>query len=50
MPDGFPVGVDIFAYTQEELQRLEKEIPEWYRAINSGRVIQPGLRDRKPEK
>ncbi|MEE9308315.1 MAG: nucleotidyltransferase domain-containing protein [Spirochaetia bacterium] len=50
LPDGFPVGVDIFAYTQEELQRLEKERPEWYQTIISGRVIKPGLGDRKPKK
>jgi predicted nucleotidyltransferase len=50
LPIGFPVGVDIFPYTQEELQRLETERPEWYQTITSGRLLEPSFGDRKPKK
>ena len=36
LPFGFPVGIDLFPYTESELQRLETEHPSWYAAIASG--------------
>lgn len=36
LPLGFPVGVDLFAYTNEEFEHLRKNSPGWYAAINSG--------------
>jgi hypothetical protein len=33
LPLGFPVGVDLFAYTNEEYERLS---PGWKNAISSG--------------
>ena len=33
LPLGFPVGVDLFAYTHEEYERLS---PGWKKAISSG--------------
>ena len=39
LPLGFPVGVDLFAYTKAEFRRLKQENPGWYQAITSGREI-----------
>lgn len=36
LPFGFPVGIDLFPYTESELERLETEHPSWYAAIASG--------------
>ncbi len=36
LPVGFPVGVDLFAYTRTEFERLREESPSWYAAIISG--------------
>ncbi len=36
LPLGFPVGIDLFAYTREEFERLRDSSPGWYAAINSG--------------
>ena len=36
LPLGFPVGVDLFIYTQEEFVSLRTLSPGWYRAIRSG--------------
>ena len=36
LPVGFPVGVDLFVYTQEEYQQLRQRSPSWYKAISSG--------------
>ncbi len=36
LPRGFPVGLDIFVYTRDELKRLEQAHPEWYAEIRSG--------------
>lgn len=36
---GFPVGVDIFAYTQDEFVQLQDTSPGWYKAILSGQDI-----------
>lgn len=37
LPLGFPVGIDLFAYTPDEFERLRRESPTWYAAITSGR-------------
>jgi len=39
LPLGFPVGLDLFAYTQAELGRLRTESPAWYAAIAAGREL-----------
>lgn len=39
LPLGFPVGVDLFAYTKDEFERLRISSPGWYKAITSGPVI-----------
>lgn len=36
LPLGFPVGIDLFAYTKEEFERLRNSSPGWYEAIVSG--------------
>lgn len=36
LPLGFPVGVDLFAYTREEFEQLQTSSPGWYKAIASG--------------
>ena len=36
LPVGFPVGIDLFAYTRAEFERLQKEAPTWYAAIIGG--------------
>ena len=36
LPLGFPVGVDLFAYTQDEFEQLKQHSPSWYQAIASG--------------
>lgn len=36
LPLGFPVGIDLFAYTETELERLKHTSPGWYKAITSG--------------
>ncbi len=39
LPVGFPVGIDLFAYTQTEFERLRCELPDWYQAIISGQEL-----------
>ena len=39
LPLGFPVGIDLFAYTKDEFERLRCSSPGWYEAIISGREI-----------
>ena len=39
LPVGFPVGIDLFAYTQVEYVRLRATSPGWYKAIASGKEI-----------
>ena len=39
LPVGFPVGIDLFAYTRTEFERLRETAPGWYQAITSGREI-----------
>jgi hypothetical protein len=36
LPRSFPVGIDLFVFTQEELERLRVEHPTFARAIDSG--------------
>lgn len=36
LPLGFPVGIDLFAYTQAEFEDLNESSPGWYKAISSG--------------
>ena len=33
LPLGFPVGIDLFAYTRDEFERLQETSPVRYRAI-----------------
>lgn len=39
LPLGFPVGIDLFPYTQDEFDRLRQEAPTWYSTIVSGREL-----------
>jgi uncharacterized protein len=43
LPVGFPVGVDLFPYTEEEFHRLSEESPSWHAAILSGKVVWPRM-------
>jgi predicted nucleotidyltransferase len=43
LPFGFPVGIDIFPYTEAELERLRSDHSSWYEAINSGVDLMPHL-------
>jgi hypothetical protein len=36
LPLGFPVGLDLFAYTREEFEALKDRSPGWYRVIVAG--------------
>lgn len=39
LPLGFPVGVDLFPYTEAELKRLRRTDPAWHRTLVSGRTL-----------
>lgn len=39
LPVGFPVGIDLFAYTEAEFAALPEQAPGWHAAIMSGREI-----------
>jgi len=39
LPVGFPVGVDLFPYTEDEFEQLCQNSPGWYEAIISGREL-----------
>ena len=39
LPVGFPVGIDVFPYTREELKELEARSPDWHRAMTAGRSL-----------
>jgi predicted nucleotidyltransferase len=39
LPFGFPVGVDLFVYTQKEFERLQAISPGWHAAILGGREL-----------
>ena len=39
LPDGFPVGLDLFPYTIAELEQLRLDSPQWHRCLTGGRVI-----------
>ncbi len=41
LPLGFPVGLDLFPYTVEELERLRRDHPPWHRAITAGVDLLP---------
>lgn len=36
LPLGFPVGIDLFVYTNQEFKKLKTVSPGWYAAITSG--------------
>lgn len=36
LPVGFPVGIDLFPYTEEEFRQLETRSPSWCAAILAG--------------
>jgi predicted nucleotidyltransferase len=36
LPLGFPVGIDLFAYTIDEFVQLRHSSPGWFEAIHSG--------------
>lgn len=36
LPLGFPVGIDLFVYTNQEFKKLKTGSPGWYAAITSG--------------
>jgi len=40
LPLGFPTGIDLFAYTNEEFERLQHSNPGWYEAIISGMEVE----------
>ena len=40
LPLGFPVGLDLFPYTLEELDRLRREHPAWHRTLTAGANLQ----------
>lgn len=40
LPSRFPVGIDLFAYTRDEFDRLRIDSPQWFAAITSGREMQ----------
>lgn len=48
LPVGFPVGIDLFVYTVEELARLAQTSPGFYAAIQGGKDTISLLSDRLP--
>ena len=39
LPNGFPVGLDLFPYTEAEFARLSEERPSWHSEISKGRDV-----------
>lgn len=39
LPVGFPVGMDLFPYTEDEFEKLKAGSPGWYACIVSGREM-----------
>jgi predicted nucleotidyltransferase len=39
LPVGFPVGIDLFPYTEEEFGRLKARSPSWLATILSGKEL-----------
>lgn len=39
LPSGFPVGLDLFPYTEEELEELRESHPGWHRTILAGKEL-----------
>jgi UTP:GlnB (protein PII) uridylyltransferase len=44
LPLGFPVGLDLFPYTVDELEQLRCDHPSWHRAITAGVDLLPESR------
>ena len=42
LPERFPVGIDLFPYTEAELDRLRQDSPGWHAQIRSGREVAAG--------
>jgi predicted nucleotidyltransferase len=45
LPVGFPTGLDLVVYTEEEFARLAVELPAWHRCITTGRLLPHVLSD-----
>ena len=39
LPVGFPVGIDLFPYTEREFDALAERSPAWHHAILAGRDV-----------
>lgn len=39
LPVGFPVGIDLFPYTEKEFRQLETRSPSWYATILAGKEM-----------
>jgi predicted nucleotidyltransferase len=39
LPVGFPVGIELFAYTESEFEQLKTTSPSWYRSIMKGEEL-----------
>lgn len=39
LPAGFPVGIDLFPYTEAEFEQLRRDSPGWYQAIIFGQEL-----------
>jgi predicted nucleotidyltransferase len=39
LPDRFPCGLDIFPYTDGELDQLRRESHSWWKEIQQGRLV-----------
>lgn len=39
LPEGFPVGIDLFPYTEAELAEIERDRPGWFRCLTTGREV-----------
>ena len=42
LPVGFPVGMDLFAYTRAEFERLREKSPTWYATCARARAASVG--------
>lgn len=36
LPLGFPLGIDLFAYTKDEFEHLKDSSPGWFKTIREG--------------
>ncbi len=39
LPGAFPVGLDLFPYTESELARLRANSPQWHAAMHRGQEV-----------